>query len=1021
MELSFEKNKELFNKNLSTGIKIESEIDEEWALALKDNVELQTLSLPIVIGDGNVTASAPEKGFQFKEAPNVSIDGDANLKVAIYDNVSEVLEELSNHELKVELPALNESQAYGLFLYGYKIDGNINGEWPLGSTTLTTGVDAGFAKRAAVIATLNKSSKIRKAIIELISEFRSPKQVEQATDLNSGTYLVMEREGSLKANMESKVGFDFDWAKEIENPNLSGSLGLQAKLGAQLDIGFNLAGNFNLMVSRPTEAEKVNLKLYKRNLKGWNFAAGIDASAKGELSKELTEIAVDDLIKATIGIHNAQIFEDIRKYIDPDKLESNLHGLTDNLLEEITDSDTFDKAKDKLKDLFEKWDAVGNEGGMAIINLIEEKTDVDLNALKNDFNSLATANVAEFLEEKLQKTGFHDTDFGKVLGDIVPFDDLFEILADQDLVEKLQTKASGIAKILDAQELVKKLHQQISEKLSLDKIKEVAASGNLNELGDWLKGKLSEFVKDKNDTKFIKELRAINAFIDKLHENAGEILKKVKKALQKEYGVSFSASYQKEKEHSALIDAAFDFTENPEISKILEEVIDGDYKQLLSNTEIKGIHLTKGVLTHGLKKQKTLSLTIPGTKRNFSRINQSIATGTFIDEIDGRLMMYELDASDTIQRNKRLIQVALRGDYFGKKKGNSFGVEKSSLKLSFDFKLQHNNLKTRHLKQIIEPFIETNLKEQFTEAIGTTKDAWIDEIDDTIELSHPNGKNTFGKTLLNLNLKAPSTIGNAWLNAPKSKNDPKYIEVSKAIQIKMRELVRVFAFEDKELFTKNYKRERLQAVLLYSALPVLDQTNYNYHDLTKSLGKITSQLARNIVYMVKKLQNEPDKDLHKVAESFSDISENVHEIINKVNSGVFIESVLKNIVNKEQSIVRKIRKSAIEISGIKELAADHPEKALVKLEKFGVELTETLNDVTVGFISIRKDYSRFMGPNLFIAVSKALDPTISDNTTGYLELMVLKEGSDFEMKSYLNGDKPGVNDLIVSQMIVDLQ
>ncbi len=94
------------------------------------------------------------------------------------------------------------------------------------------------------------------------------------------------------------------------------------------------------------------------------------------------------------------------------------------------------------------------------------------------------------------------------------------------------------------------------------------------------------------------------------------------------------------------------------------------------------------MLTHRIKKQKTLSLSIPGAKRNFTRINQSIAKGTFIDEIDGRLIMYELNASDTIRRNKRLIQVALVGNYFGKKKSQSFGVEKESLKISFDFKTQ---------------------------------------------------------------------------------------------------------------------------------------------------------------------------------------------------------------------------------------------------------------------------------------------------------------------------------------------
>ena len=1021
MELSFTKNKSLVQNNLSTGINISSGIEGKLALAIQQDKALKELEMPIILGQGQITASGPSEEFKFKDSPNVSISGGASseLRIALYNSAEEVTKDLmKNDKLKIELPSIDDTNVYGLFSYGYTVNGDVEGEWPLGSVSLSANVDTSIEKRAAVIVTLENNVGIQSAIVSIISELKSPKHVQTAQDLSPGTYLVMEREGTLNANFGAQVGFDFDWAHESQNPNFPGTLGLQAKLGAQLGVGLNLTGEFTLIVSRPNEDEVIHLQLCKRKLNGWNFAAGLNATVQGDLN-ELEEFSVDDLIKATIGIHHGQIFEDIkeiRNFTSPHELEKKLHGLTDDVLKEITQTSTFKNARKTLINLLDKWEAVGDEGGEAILKLIEENTSVNLGALQEEFNRLGTEDVSDFLEEKFQKTGFHDTQFGQTLGAIVPFDDLFEIVAEQELVDMLQDKALKLSELLDLQEIIKNLHGSISENLSLDRIRKAAKSGDLDDLGGWLKGKLSSLT--QND--LADELRSIDSFITNLENNAADIFEKAKKALQKEYGMSFAYSYQKEKENSALIDVKFNFASNHKVSAILKEVLDGDYSQLLTNTVIDGIHLTKGVLTHRIKKQKTLSLSIPGAKRNFTRINQSIAKGTFIDEIDGRLIMYELNASDTIRRNKRLIQVALVGNYFGKKKGHSFGIEKESLKISFNFKLQNKNLKTRHLEQIIEPFIKVNLSKPFSQVTDLTTDQWIKQMDEDIEKYNANGKRRFGKSLINMSLKIPSKIGSVWLNAPRNKRHEVYKDVSAAIQTRMRALVQTFAYENEDMFTKNYNRQRLQAVLLYTSLPVLNDIDYNYSDLIKKGGSVTSRLGRNIARLVDKLQHDPDAEVRRSADHFDNIQESITEITRKIGYNALFDQQLENLVTKERNIVQRVIKSAIKISGLKEVALTDPDNAIKKLSEFGTQLTETLNDVSVGFIAIRKDYTRFMGSNLFVAASRALDSSLADNTTGFLELIVLKESSDFEMESYLDGAKPDMKDMIVSQMITDL-
>ncbi|WP_282122155.1 hypothetical protein [Algibacter mikhailovii] len=1018
MELLFDKNKNLFQDQLSMGIKLSSGIDEKLFLEIAQNTTLKELELPIVIAEGGITASGPVKEFRFKEVPNVSISGNAgaNLRIGIYDKAEDVIKDLIHKDkLGLDLPDLDDKSVYGVFSYGYFINGDVEGEWPLGSVQLSASVDGNEEKRAAVIVTLKKTIGIKKAIVGIISELQSPKQVQNAKDLAPGTYLVMQREGTLNTNFGAQVGFDFDWTFESQNPNFNGTLGLQTRLGGLMQVGLNIAGEFTLIVSRPHKGQVIHLHLNKRRLNGWNFAAGLNASVQGDLN-EFDDFSVNDIIKATIGIHHAQILEDIRQWVDPDVAEKKLHGLTNQLLKEITGTTTFKKANQTLIALFDKWDAVGNEGGGAILKLIEDNASVDLSKVQEDFKKLSTADVADFLEEKLEKTGFQDTKFGQILGSIVPFDDLFEIVAEQELVNKLQDKSRKLSELLDFQELIKNLHKKISEKLSLDRIRKAAKSGNLEELGDWLKGKLTSLT--QND--LADELRLIDAYISNFENNAVQIFEKVKTALQREYGMSLAYTYQKQKEYSALIDAHFNFAQNAQIGDILEEALDGNYSQLMTNTEIKGIHLNNGILTHRIKKQKTLSLLIPGAKRNFSRINQSIAAGTFIDEQDGRLIMYELNASDTIRRNKRLIQLSLTGNYFGKKKGHSFGLEKESLKVSFDFKVQDKKLRRRHLEQIVEPFIKVNLKHSFSETTNLTTDQWINQMDYDIENFNANGKKRFGKTLITMTHKIPPQIANAWMGAPSNKKDKKYKEVSSAIQKSMRGLVQTFAYENEEMFTKNYNREKLQVILLYTSLPVVKDIHYNYNDLIKRPGRVTANLGRNIMILADKLRLDPDPHVRRSADDFDNVQTSIREITNMmVNDSDFIRK-LENLVSKEHNIVSKVIKSATKISGLKKTAINHPEIAIKKLSEFGAELTDTINDVNVGFIAIRKDYTRFMGPHLFIAASKALAPGLVDNTTGFLELIVLKESSNFEMESYLDGKKPEIKDIIISQLIVDL-
>lgn len=1020
--IKFDKNKDLFDENLSTGIKFSSDIDPEIVAGLNNDQPINELSLPILLSNGEVRAEGPSDEIKFKDIPELTISSDASFgagfRLGIFDSAEEVMEDLQMQDkLNIKLPATDDTKVYGLFSYGYTISGDVEGEWPIGKVSLTTDVDGSHAKRGVVILLLNNTTGLRSAVDNIIGEIKSPKRVTRSEDLAQGTYLIMEREGALSAAFGAKAGFDFDWSYESQNENFPGTVGLQAKLGAQINIGFQLAGEFVLMLSRPDANPEIDLKLYKRKQNGWNFASGVSASAKADID-DFADLSVEDLIKSTIGIHHGQIIEDlkrIRSLASPEGLEKKLHGLTDGLLQKITSTDQFQKAKEVMVDLLDKWDAVGNEGGSKILDLIEENSSIDLAKVKDEFKDLSKSDLSTYLQDKLSQPGFSQSPLGQVLEVIVPFSDLLEIVLDDDLTIKLKEKAGKISEFLDLEAHIKNLHATISKELSLDNIKRATTAGDLGMLGGWLKEKLSSLT--QND--LFDELKAINQFIIRMEENAPLILEKVKNALQKTYGVSLSYAYQKEKEHSALIDCRFDFGANPDLSSILDQVLDGEYDQLLTDTTISGIHLNKGLLTHRIKKQQTLSLSIPGVKRDFTRINQSIANGTFIDEKDGRLIMYDLEADDIIRRSKRLIQTALTGNVFGKKKQSAFGIEKESMKLAFSFKMQKEKMKTKQLEKIIEPFILANLPDTLPNVASGGIERWIDKLDKKVEVKLANGPRNFGPTLINMELRAPSSIGSAWYNAPGNVKHEIYNKVSASLQAKLREFTKIFSYDNEELVTKNYKLDQLHATLLYISLPAIAQRPYSVKMLLKNTELIFSNLVQNISELSIRLHQDPDAQVRKVAEDFARPGEVANMILIRYQNDQEFRPKIGSIISTERNKIKNLIKVAATMEKIRSNAGSKPEETINRLAEFGADLSKRLNNMPVGFLD--KLDTRFIGINTFLTVALVLDDSLAANTTGWLELMVLKESSNFEMKTYLEGKLPDPEDLIVSQKLMDLR
>ncbi|MEL7148470.1 MAG: hypothetical protein AAFO69_19000, partial [Bacteroidota bacterium] len=505
--------------------------------------------------------------------------------------------------------------------------------------------------------------------------------------------------------------------------------------------------------------------------------------------------------------------------------------LVEKILDRTGLGDSWDLLREQLTRILDKWDALGENGAAVVWSFLDERVaapaDVDLNQLKEQLNKLTDPNQTSaraLFENLMEKGSFDESHLGRFISAITNDGDALFALIDDSSFTRLQEKLRSLLELLNLNEQLTKFHNVISDELRLDRIKK-ALNTDPEELGVWMSNKVSTFLSDE-DNQLMTKVRQLDQFIDKIRSQKAQIFEKTKAVLQKEYGASLAFSYQKSTARTALLDASFTLGEGTSSLAIYHETISGDFDRLLSS-QTDGIRLHKGVLTEGITKEKSLSLSLPFAQKNLSKLTKSAASGTFIDEADGRLMVFEAEASETIRRSRRYTQMVLNGYYSLKKTERATGNKEKSMSLSFESKLAREKYMIKSLKQVLEPFIKDYLIDSFEEqgnnAVGQV-DEWINDMADQIDKVKPNGKRNFGRTLINLELKVPQSVGEAWFKLP---DDAKaYGDLYEVVQQQIRKTIYHYFIESEQALNQ-HNRDDLFGVLLYEAFPIIERLKIN--------------------------------------------------------------------------------------------------------------------------------------------------------------------------------------------------
>ena len=704
---------------------------------------------------------------------------------------------------------------------------------------------------------------------------------------------------------------------------------------------------------------------------------------------------LDQLIAGLFGTAAPQVVSDLkilRTVADPSVPLNKLAGdfLVDFAGKELSTvvdvKAKFNEAQARIVKFLDVWDHLGDKASAILWNAAGKadpnfKAAIDaLAGAASDPSALKTIVSTEFA-----KVDFFRSSIGQFL-ESQASDSIVALLASNGDLSKIGDVAKKVQDVLDGK-VITNLTQFIDDRLGLDKIRNLS----LDKINDRLKEKLADFLAKPLDNAGLEEIRAtINEIVKKGDQLYAEALK----ALNNTYSFEFHANYQKTTTKDALIDASFDFKQNPALATAVTAAINGDFTNLLSKGPV-GLLLNSATMTHAVTRQASVNFSMPYLSSSSVGLNTAIASLNIKAE-DGGLYMFDLKASDNqsqIRNNQNRwssrLAVGMKLASLASGIRDSGNLEKlgKEMTASYGFRRAAARLGSASLLHQLAPLQQTYFPNQFNVSGKPSLIDWVTDLD--------NGTGMIGNTLIAFDVALPGTVLAGWLNAPANDKDPAYLKMSLAVQAALKRFIPYCYFQD----ISRYKgaNAAAAAVLVYSAIPALNQPPSYYWDVFDPdlLRKVVLQNPDTIAHLtskaagIRQLLLSTD-GLHGEAQ-FYEPSE-VGKILNASLSGVGLID-LHSLLFTEAEVLNSAVQAGKSMADFRKTAADQPAKALEALAEFGHHLTEAFNGKLTDLFNAKDapDLLRSFGTLVFLEASRQLQSGLGDITpTAMLDVSIIR-------------------------------
>jgi hypothetical protein len=1044
LTFNFDHHHKFIDSDSSSGIEIPAVSDAAVMEALARDAPFPARQIDL----GTISArAAGGRDIRFGKGSgqvNFTASGGAYAGFGVYFDPEAMIDALGfDDSLAPGMKLEKDEESYYLVLrWGYDLAAAGSGAIALGAGAITFGAEGKREGLYAVVRRFAKQTGARAALSETVKSWLLPAQIESSADLAPGTWLVAEVDGSIGVKLGARYGFDFNWVRETKLGELAGDIGLRLQLGVAAALGFQASGRYALVIGRESMREadrRVRLRLFKQRKKGWSFAFDAAASAQADFSRLLPE-QFDDFVRAVFGLHGAQVIDSlqtIEKWTDPDQGFSDLlSGVSvdyaKRLLKETTGLDpetAFNKAKERLLGVIEKWKRLDHGAAAALWKLAG--TGDGLPRVRHLARLIADGDLSAgrlLLSGLLQRADFFESPEGQWL-EAAATGSVLAPLASAREFETLQQAARATSDLLDGdimESAFVKLHALISERLNLGQLEKVVDETSFNDLDEWLKARLSAFIDRKLDLARLAEIRAA---VQSLANRRQEFYAAGLKALARRYDFRFAAAYQQATTQTALLDIVFDLGASG-VGPLLRQAVAGDFDTLLIQPH-DGVVLNTATLSHGIERHAHVELTLPFFKGVTDHFNSSLASVAATED-EGRVLVYELAAEDVVAaENRRNSRLAI-GACWPVRAGNLVRVHSTaSLSYSYSFKQVRRQMRRAELQYQLKPYVDAYFPELFS-AGGDESGAfetWLGDLDKTIDRIEFNGTDNFGDTLIALDVSLGGAIASVWASLPREEKAPPYMEMSRRLQAKLKELIPFFYFQNPEKY-----RDLIPAaaLLAYSSIPpstsiavkddkVQLNTNkdiyWDWMDKDKRRAMIFSQ--RTLVKLAAQLERVRSLLLATpgLASTATFYRPDRAEILLQDVMTDMGERLLNSLLFVEAEIVRSARDAGRALARFIDKAGVKPSEAVEALAQFGAKAADTFNRKIKSVYG--GDAIRPLGTMLFVEAAAALGQQAAvSGRSAMLELIVVKQNAGFQLSGFLSGERPESKDVVIQQRLV---
>jgi hypothetical protein len=981
------------------------------------------------------------KNFVFDaDQTTIGFQASAEFKrgLGVFNSAADVIASLQlrdGSEIDLNLGG-DDSEKFLVLLSSYDIQGSFSGSHPIGVVgSLGFGATGDHDLRYAVVHRFPSTTRARTALEDLFASWRLPRHVRTSRDLKPGSWLIAEVDGSLALTITAQLGYDLNMVREAKLLGMTRNLGAKIDAALKATFGFNASGNYLLVLGRESDKDESNtirLQLFKQSRKGLSF--GLNLSV-GVIGQNQLPADVDDLVKAIFGVHGSQVIRDLHLIEQWADQKADLFGTAARLLNEtglnlltqatgIDAATEFDKARQIVMDEFEKWDALPAKVAAATWGILS-KLDGGGDSFKTLLKALADSNPqtkADAFARSLQDATFGDAAAGQWLASVA--DQGLLVLSSQ--LDHVQPIAAQTLDILNGG-IIKRIQNFIEDRLNLNQIRTALTQDDFNKIDSWLIGRLGDFF-DKE--LHFEDLKPIQNAITLVLKKAKDICSRAIQALNNRYNFEFAAAYAKNTQLTALLDVNFDLKQsNDTVGDIFHQVVTGSRLDNLLLESVEGITLNLATLTHEITRTGSVQLHMPMFSFASQHFNDSLAKIN-AEEDGGRVLVYELDARDSVTVKNRYISDLSVFASLELKNGQLVMTPDSNQSIAYQSRQVKKGMTLVDFEHRVTPFVNEYLHQLFSRNESSLETFYAD-LDRTVENVLHNGANEFGDVVLATQVAVPNSALASWFirrDRIRLKRDS--MAMSRALQRKLRQLLPSCFFQDVSRLRSNAS---VAALLVWAALPV--STSIELLD-----GTITLDSDKDVYW------DFADANLRRAMAMASDTTANLvpalqtaqarlREAGDDHNASFFIpqqaatfqrmtldgigDTLFNSLLITEAEIIRGATAALRDVNGMLDVVATKPTKAIGRFADFGADLTDAFHNQLSSVYG--NDALRTLSSMVLVEASRAIDPDLGSQTPkAMLIIMTLRNGHQFQLSDFVAGVMPPRDQVAIAQTLVNL-